>query len=83
MTHTPVRECICCRTKAAKAELIRIVKNEEGIFVDRTGKQKGRGAYLCAACLEDPMSAQKRPLDRAFRQKVPDKVYESLFGKEQ
>lgn len=82
MTHTPVRECICCRMKAAKAELIRIVKNEEGIFVDKSGKQKGRGAYLCAACLENPVSIKKRPLDRAFRQKVEDEVYEALFGKE-
>ena len=48
----------------------------------KSGKQKGRGAYLCAACLKNPVSIKKRPLDRAFRQKVEDEVYEALFGKE-
>ena len=80
MTHIPVRECICCRTKAAKEELIRVVKNEQGFFVDTTGKQTGRGAYICKSCLTNPISLKKRPLDRAFRQKVSDAVYTELFG---
>ena len=83
MAHIPVRECICCRGKFPKAELVRIVKNESGISVDRTGKQSGRGAYVCNICIGNPMSSKKRPLDRAFREKVSDTVYELLFGKEQ
>ncbi len=83
MAHVPVRECICCRSKFPKADLVRIVKNESGISVDRSGKQAGRGAYVCESCIENPMSSKKRPLDRAFREKVSDEVYETLFGKEQ
>ncbi len=82
MVHIPIRECICCRTKAAKAELIRVVKNETGIFVDKSGKQQGRGAYVCKACIENPLSFKKRPLDRAFHEKVSEEVYEAIFGKD-
>ena len=82
MAHIPVRECVCCRQKAAKAELIRIVKCETGFLVDVAGKQQGRGAYICRACVANPLSAKKRPLDRAFRTKVPDEVYNELFGKD-
>ena len=82
MAHIPVRECICCRMKTAKSELVRIVKCENGFSVDRTGKQQGRGGYICASCLDNPISAKKRPLARAFREKVPDAVYETLFAAE-
>lgn len=79
MTHIPVRECICCRTKAAKTELVRIAKQENSFFIDDTGTRGGRGAYICRDCMTDPVVFKKRPLDRAFRQKVPDEVYEALF----
>ena len=35
----PMRTCIACKTVKPKRELIRIVKNESGIFLDRTGKK--------------------------------------------
>ena len=44
----PVRQCIGCREKKPKKELVRIVKDkEQNIFLDRTGKANGRGAYIC------------------------------------
>jgi predicted RNA-binding protein YlxR (DUF448 family) len=46
--HVPQRSCIICGTKAAKRELVRVVLTPEGACeVDETGKQPGRGAYLC------------------------------------
>lgn len=80
-THIPVRECICCREKSSKQELIRVVKNEQGFLIDETQKQQGRGAYICNRCLENPMLFKKRPLDRAFRQKVPEEIYAALAEK--
>lgn len=80
MTHIPVRECICCRTKAAKQEFVRIAKVDSSFLIDDTGKRGGRGAYICRTCVLDPMFFKKRPLDRAFRQKVSDEVYEALFA---
>ena len=77
--HEPIRECICCGGKFPKAELLRIVKNESGIFVDRGGKINGRGAYLCNSpdCAEK-LIKQKR-LNRAFRGAVDEMVYQTLY----
>ncbi|HBL82887.1 MAG TPA: DUF448 domain-containing protein [Clostridiales bacterium] len=76
--HIPIRECSCCRKKDEKQNYCRIVKTKEGFFVDSTHKKEGRGAYICPACLNDPALLKKRPLDRAFRQKVPEGVYAAL-----
>ncbi|MFN8494015.1 MAG: YlxR family protein [Caldilineaceae bacterium] len=42
----PQRTCIACRKVAGKRSLIRIVRTEQGVEVDPTGKKAGRGAYL-------------------------------------
>jgi predicted RNA-binding protein YlxR (DUF448 family) len=44
--HVPQRTCIACRKVAGKRSLLRIVRTEQGIEVDPTGKKAGRGAYL-------------------------------------
>lgn len=61
-----------------KKQLIRIVKNDQEITIDRTGKKNGRGAYLCDN-LECLVKARKnRGLNRAFRMEVDESVYEEL-----
>ena len=45
--RVPVRTCVVCREKAGKRTLVRIVRTEDGIRVDETGKMNGRGAYVC------------------------------------
>ena len=46
--HVPQRTCIACRQAKSKRELIRLVRTPEGtLVVDETGRQNGRGAYLC------------------------------------
>lgn len=44
--HIPQRLCIACRQAEGKRGLIRLVRTEQGIEVDPTGKKAGRGAYL-------------------------------------
>ncbi len=81
----PMRTCIACKTVKPKRELIRIVKNESGIFLDRTGKKNGRGAYIC----DDPECFAKlkkgKLLNKTFFCPVEDSVYdgfsEELLGK--
>lgn len=46
--HVPQRTCVACRQTEAKAGLVRLVRTPEGVFIDATGKQAGRGAYLHA-----------------------------------
>ena len=46
--HVPQRMCVVCREKAGKRTLTRVVRLSDGtVVVDQTGKQNGRGAYIC------------------------------------
>jgi uncharacterized protein len=46
--HVPQRMCVVCRQRYDKRRLTRIVNTKvDGVLVDETGKQNGRGAYLC------------------------------------
>ena len=80
MTHIPVRECILCRKKIEKAKMIRIAKNKNGIIADENQKEEGRGAYICPECSQKEELIKKRVLDRAFRMRISDEVYEMLKG---
>ena len=44
----PMRMCIGCRQMKSKRDLVRLVRDADGnVFVDKTSKAPGRGAYLC------------------------------------
>ena len=76
---TPMRLCLGCNVSKDKRELIRVVKNKEGeIFIDKTGKANGRGAYICnsADCLEKAIKAKR--LSRAFSAEIPAGIYDKL-----
>jgi predicted RNA-binding protein YlxR (DUF448 family) len=45
--HIPQRTCVACRRVGDKRGLIRIVRTQQGVRIDPTGKLSGRGAYLC------------------------------------
>ena len=77
----PQRTCMGCNSKKDKNELIRIVKNSENeIFVDISGKQNGRGAYICnnSNCLEKLIKSKR--LEKVFEMKISDEIYEKLRG---
>ena len=74
-----IRMCVVCRGQSDKKTLLRVVKNKEGqIFVDKTGKANGRGAYVCKSkeCF-DKLCKQKS-LNKAFKCDVPFEVYEKI-----
>jgi predicted RNA-binding protein YlxR (DUF448 family) len=62
----PMRMCVACREMQAKKDLMRIVRTDDGLILDLTGKRNGRGAYLCRkeACLEKAIKT--RALERAL-----------------
>ena len=76
---TPLRMCVGCREMKPKAQLVRVVKPQEGeARIDRTGKAAGRGAYICPRpeCLK---KAQKsRALERALDAKIDEAVFSQL-----
>ena len=73
-----MRACVLCRVSFPKNQLLRIVKSDDGIKIDKTQKASGRGAYICSNCISSDDLFKKRVLDRAFREKVSDEVYELL-----
>lgn len=64
--HIPQRTCVGCRTVLEKRAMTRIVRTPDGLFVDPSGKQPGRGAYLHnqTSCWE---AGIKSGLPRAFK----------------
>ena len=74
----PMRQCVGCGEMKAKKELIRVLKTEEGVLLDATGKKNGRGAYICAnpECLKK--ARKSKGLERSLKASIPDEVYENL-----
>jgi len=75
----PMRKCIGCGEMKTKKELIRVIRTPEGdICLDQTGRQNGRGAYICqdVSCLEK--AVKNKGLERSFGQKINSDVYDEL-----
>lgn len=75
----PQRMCLGCQEMKPKKELIRVVKNSEGIIkVDLTGKAPGRGAYICkqTECLEKAIKSKR--FERAFETKISEDIFMRL-----
>lgn len=68
----PMRMCVGCGEMKQKSELIRVVKTPDGaVVLDKTGKQNGRGAYICksAACFKKAQKARR--FENAFKAPIP------------
>ena len=54
--------------------------NKPDINIDKTGKQEGRGAYICdnINCLEKAIKANR--LEKAFDVKIEEQIYDKLRG---
>lgn len=75
----PLRKCLGCEERFPKKELIRVVKNkDEKIFLDKTGKANGRGAYICdrVECFEKAYKNKK--LEKTFKAQIPEEIYINL-----
>lgn len=76
----PQRKCVACQERREKKDLVRVVRNKEGeIFLDKTGKANGRGAYVCAnkECMEKAIKT--KAFNRAFKLNVDEEVYNHLL----
>jgi predicted RNA-binding protein YlxR (DUF448 family) len=85
--HVPQRTCIACRQVEGKRALIRLVRTEDGVEIDLTGKKSGRGAYLhpvqdcwlamlegnrLSSALRAQLSAENRAKLVEFAQTLPE-----------
>lgn len=75
----PERKCVITNELKPKKELIRVVRNKEGVvFVDPTGKKNGRGAYLTKS-LDVILEAEKtNALSRHLNAAVDSTIYDEL-----
>ena len=75
----PQRQCMGCRERKNKRELIRVVRGTDGnVSLDFSGKLNGRGAYLCPdpECLKKAL--RSKALDRSLEVQIPEEVYDRL-----
>jgi uncharacterized protein len=74
----PMRMCVVSREKFPKRDLIRVVRTENGVVVDETGKVNGRGAYLKKDLEIFERAKKSKVLDRQLEVTVDDSVYDEL-----
>lgn len=75
----PQRQCMGCRERKEKRELIRVVRAPDGgVSLDFRGKAPGRGAYICPdmACLRKAI--RSKALDRSLEVTIPEEIYARL-----
>ena len=75
----PQRQCMGCRERKEKREMIRVVRSPEGsVSLDFRGKAPGRGAYICPemACLKKAIRSEA--LERSLEVPIPEEIYARL-----
>ena len=75
----PQRQCMGCRERKPKREMIRVVRCTDGtVNLDFGGKMNGRGAYICpnSECLKKAI--RSKALDRSLEVTIPEEVYTRL-----
>ncbi|HEX0027011.1 RNase P modulator RnpM [Streptococcus pyogenes] len=77
----PLRKSLVSGEIIAKRDLLRIVKTKDGqVFIDPTGKQNGRGAYIKLDTQEALMAKKKQVFNRSFSMDIPESFYDDLIA---
>lgn len=78
--RVPIRTCVACRTSGGKRSLLRVVRLPEGagVVLDPSGKQGGRGAYVCQSPDCVALALKQKKLERSLRVPFPEAVAEAL-----
>ncbi len=77
----PLRKSVVSGEIIDKRDLLRIVKNKDGkIFIDPTGKENGRGAYIKLDNDEAILAKKKRVFNRTFGVEVAESFYDDLIA---
>lgn len=75
----PLRQCVGCREMKSKNTMARIIRTPEGnIFLDKTGRMNGRGAYICLnqECLAKAIKT--RGIEKALKVQISDEIYAAI-----
>ena len=74
----PMRMCIVTRERFPKKELLRIVKTEEGIVPDLTGKVNGHGCYIKKDLGVLEKLEKNKILNSVFESEIDPSVYDNI-----
>ena len=78
----PMRTCVVTHEKLEKKDLLRVVRNNEGVvFADETGKANGRGAYIKKDKEVIEKARKSKILDRHLEVTIKDEIYDELLTK--
>ncbi len=81
MKKIPMRSCIVTMEKLEKKDLIRVVINKDNeVFIDLSGKDNGRGAYLKRDISVIEKCRENKILDKKLGIDIPDSIYEELYN---
>lgn len=76
---TPQRKCIVTNEMKPKKDMIRIVRNKDKeVFIDPSGKQNGRGAYMTMDQTVFERAQTERVLEKTFKVEIDPTLYEQL-----
>lgn len=79
MKKIPMRRCVVSNESFPKKELLRIVRNKEGIVtVDTTGKANGKGAYIKKDLSVLALARKKNALGRALEVEITEEIYQEI-----
>ena len=78
MKKVPMRMCVATHEKLPKKELLRIVKFENNITVDTTGKLNGKGCYIKKDMAALDKLKKDKILNKVFEMDVPDSIYDEI-----
>lgn len=76
----PMRMCIVSKEKLPKQELLRIVKFNDEIKPDPTGKLNGKGCYLKKDREVIEKAKSTKVLDRVFETNVNEEIYDEILN---
>lgn len=79
MKKVPLRMCVVTRNREEKRNLLRIVKDKDGnIFIDVTGKQNGKGAYITKSKEVLELAKKTKALERALDCEISESIYDEI-----
>ena len=72
------RMCVACRNMKDRKELLRLVRVNDEIIIDDSGKIDGRGAYICRSneCVKKAMKLKS--FNRTFKCNISKEIYDKL-----
>lgn len=75
----PLRRCVVSQQMFPKNEMLRIVKNKEGVVsVDTNGRAHGRGAYILKTMEILDKAIKSKALEKALETKIDEVVYDEI-----